>query len=65
MATGLPAALCRLVVTSTTPPEQRLQSMAMLRVLINDPDTHKLMVEAKVINAIVQQVRRVTIETAS
>mmetsp|Transcript_9746 Transcript_9746/g.24244 ORF Transcript_9746/g.24244 Transcript_9746/m.24244 type:complete len:1206 (-) Transcript_9746:212-3829(-) len=56
MRTGLPAALCRLMVSPTTPPEQRLQAMAMLRVLIHDPQTHKLMVEAKVIHALVAQV---------
>ncbi len=47
MATGLPGALCRLVTVSTTPPEQRLQCMAMLRVLIHDPATHQLMIENK------------------
>lgn len=57
MRTGLPAALCRLVVSPGTPPEQRLQAMAMLRVLVHDPGTHELMVEAKAIHALVAKVQ--------
>ncbi len=54
--TGLPAALCRLVVRAQTPPEQKLQALTMLRVLVNDPATHVEMVECKVLHALVQQV---------
>jgi hypothetical protein len=58
VASGLPTALCRLVVRATTPPEQRLQALTMLRVLAADPATHKPMMEAKVLHSLVQQVGR-------
>jgi hypothetical protein len=48
MATGLPVALCRLVTVSTTPVEQKLQCLAMLRVMVSDERTHALLVENKV-----------------
>lgn len=56
IASGFPTALCRLVVSPRTPPEQRLQSLAMLRVLANDSGTHKAMMEAKVLHALVGEV---------
>jgi hypothetical protein len=57
MATGLPVALCRLVTVSTTPVEQKLQCLAMLRVMVSDERTHALLVENKVVSTIVGQVR--------
>lgn len=56
MGTGMPAALCRLVVRTQTPPEQRLQALTMLRVMVHEPATHQVMVETKVLHALVQQV---------
>ncbi|KAG1657860.1 hypothetical protein FOA52_014617 [Chlamydomonas sp. UWO 241] len=56
MQTGLPRALCRLLVRTTTPPDQRVQALAMMRVLVNDPGTHALLVEAKVVPAIVKTI---------
>ncbi len=58
MATGLPKALCRLLVRSSTPLDQRVQCLAMMRVLVQDSATHSLLVEAKVVPAIVKQVRK-------
>eukprot|EP00798_Chlamydomonas_sp_ICE-L_P028606 gene28606-31775_t len=61
METGLPRTLCRLVVVSTTPADQKLQALAMLRVFVADPSSHTLLVEAKVIHTIVGQVGAVAV----
>ncbi|GAX85156.1 hypothetical protein CEUSTIGMA_g12574.t1 [Chlamydomonas eustigma] len=59
LGTGLPVALCRMLIKSTTPEDQRIQSLSMLRVLVSNKDSHDMLVEANVIPTLVKQIAEV------